>query len=274
MALLQKGYLGATPLFRDVAWLEAFAPKYVQLSGNTTVTADAAANTKGSWAPLIASTTANASLLHLVVTGVNTSSTDTATLLDIGTGAAGAETVAASEIAVGGANNLYIVIPLKIASGTRLSARIQSVVTGGKTANITTNLLDVGDYATAPTSVDVYGSGANSQGASFSGSSGQWSLATASTTRAYRGVVLVPSMHDSNIANVSNTVMEVGVGAAGAEISFGSTINTYVNQERAESRGILFPYFGRNIPAGSRLAVRHNIAADPSKYGFCLIGIP
>jgi hypothetical protein len=32
--------------------------------------------------------------------------------------------------------------------------------------------------------------------------------------------------------------------------------------------------FGRNIPSGSRLAVRHAIAANPSNYGFTLIGIP
>jgi hypothetical protein len=275
MALLQKGYLGSTPLWRNLEWLELFAPKVLQRTGNITVTANTAANTKGSWQQITASTTANTSLLHIVVSGVTTTGTNTATLLDIGTGTAGAEAVVASEIAIGGANSITIPIPLKIASGTRVAARIQSVVTGGKTAVLGPTFLDGGDYNTAPTSVDVIGSStATSQGVSFSGASGTWVEATASTSQAYRAVVLVHSTHDSNIASTSNSVMEVGVGASGSETSFGSTYNSYASTERADTAGILFPLFGQRIPSGSRLSVRHNIAADPGKYGFTLIGIP
>jgi hypothetical protein len=275
MALLQKGYLGSTPLWRNLEWLELFATKVVQRTGGVTTTANTTAHTKGAWSQITASTTANTSLLYLQVSGVLSSGANTATLLDIGTGVMGSETVVASNIAIGGANSISIPIPLKIASGTRVAARIQSVVTGGKTAVLGPTFLDGDDYNTAPTSVDVIGSStATSQGVSFSGASGTWVEATASTSQAYRAVVLVHSTHDSNIASISNSVMEVGVGALGSETSFGSTYNTYVNTERADTAGIYFPLFGRRIPSGSRLSVRHNIAADPGKYGFTLIGIP
>ena len=66
----------------------------------------------------------------------------------------------------------------------------------------------------------------------------------------------------------------MGAGASGSEQSFGLTLAQYGNNE---SLSIIPPYlslFGRNIPAGSRLAVRHDIAATPDRYGFTLIGIP
>ena len=275
MALLQKGYLGATPLFRDVAWLEAFAPKFVDAPSATTVTASSTAHTKGGWSELISSTSGDSSLLHLIVSGIVTAATNTATLLDIGTGAAMAETVIAGNIAVGSAgSNLVIPIPIKIPSGTRVAARIQSVVTGGKTAVVSPTFVNAGDYATVQTLVDVIGGNtANSQGISFVNASGSWVEAIASTTQPYRAVVLVHSAHDTTITTF-NSVMEVGVGAAGLESSFGSAQMRYINNEQAITQPIWFPVFGRAIPTGSRLAVRHNIAADPSKYGFCLIGIP
>jgi hypothetical protein len=166
-------------------------------------------------------------------------------------------------------------IPFQIPSGTRLSARIQSVVTGGKTATAQVFLFDVGgDYATAPTSVDVIGGNtANSQGISFSGASGTWVQATASTSQAYRAVAIVPSMHSTGIATIAPQ-LDVGVGASGSEQVFGVTITSYSNSEAVQSAPPYLSLFGRNIPAGSRLAVRHNIATSPTVYGFTLIGIP
>ena len=80
-------------------------------------------------------------------------------------------------------------------------------------------------------------------------------------------------MHSNDIANVTS-VFDVGVGASGSELAFGSNRFVYVNNEQAY---IAEPYsylFGRSIPAGSRLAVKHPIAANPDRYGFNLIGIP
>jgi hypothetical protein len=280
MALLQKAYLGATPLFRNVDWFEE---SYTLLDNGSlvTVTANTAAHTKGSYSELIASTSANAGLLVLMVQDINTPATNTATLIDVATGASGSETDIISNLAVGGAlttagpTGLVVAVPIKIASSTRLAARIQSVVTGGKTATAQIFLFDVGgDYATAPTSVDVItGDTATSQGISFSGASGTWVQAIASTSRAYRAVAIMPSAHSTSTSSI-NPQLEIGVGASGSEQSFGATIVQYNSSEFVASTPPHLSLFGRNIPSGSRLAVRHDIASNPDRYGFTLIGIP
>jgi len=275
MALLQKAYLGATPLFRDIAWYEDGSPRILTRSANTTLTANSTAHTKGAFAQAIASTSANASLLGILVSGVATSATNTATLLDIATGASGSETVIIENIAIGASTGTYFEVPFKIASGTRISARIQSVVTGGKTAVINVFLMDAGDYATAPTSVDTIGAAtAASKGVSFSGSSGTWVEAIASTSRAYRAVTLIPSSHSDDIGNFFNTPIEVGVGASGSEVGFGDLLHAYVSTEQSRSETPTKSLFGSNIPAGSRLAVKHSLTSNPERYGFTLIGIP
>jgi hypothetical protein len=274
MALLQKAYLGAVPLFRETAFFEDVPAVLIQAAG-INVTTGSTAHTKGSWQQLIASTSADSSSLFLRLDGVGASATNTATLLDIGIGASGSETVIIPDIAVGGAiNSLLFEIPFQIPSGTRLAARAQSAATS-RAFRCDPFLYDRGDYAVAPTSVDVITTDpATSKGIEFAGSSGTWVEAIASTTRAYRGVTLVPSVHNDDIATIGGTSIDVGVGAAGNEIAFGTGRYDFLNSEVVRSQFAPFSLFGRNIPAGSRLAVRHNIAANPDKYGFCLIGIP
>jgi hypothetical protein len=287
MALLQKAYLGATPLFRNEDWFEDDARRTVSPAAGASavnVTANTAAHTKGAWAQLIGSTASNASLLVCSVANIATSNTDTATLIDIGTGSAGSETVVAGDIAVGGASTAtggyragcFFLIPLKIPSGTRIAARIQSVVTGGKVGQVFAFAVNAGDYDTAPTSVDVIGTNtATSKGTEFSGASGSWNEAVASTSQAYRAVGVVVSIHDANMSVTGGTRdFSIGVGASGSEVEFG---NLRYENNTAETSSLMPPYsqlFGRAIPAGSRLAVKHNFASDPNKFGFCLIGIP
>lgn len=280
MALLQKGYLGSTPLWRDILWYQGSGGIIVDSSAATTVTANTAAHTKGAWTQVIASTTANASYIYVGVNGVNATSVNTATLLDIATGASGSETAIVSNIAIGAANGVSInsgvvfSFPYRLASGTRLSARIQSVVTGGKTASVAINTINAGDYDNSPTSVDVVGGNtATSEGIRFSGASGTWVQATASTSRAYRAVALVLSGHDSVMANITGNY-GVGVGASGSEVEFGACRHAMNSSEQSASAFPFIHLFGRNIPSGSRLAVRHPITANPERYGFNLIGIP
>jgi hypothetical protein len=276
MALLQKGYLGSTPLWKNVDWFEDDSSQIVTPRGlGVTVTANTSAHTKGSWSQLISSTAANASGVWLSFSAATTA-TDTATLLDIGTGASGSEAAIISNLAIGSSSAIRVLVPFKIASGTRIAARIQSVVTGGKTAIITAQPVDLGDYATAPTSVDVIGTEtATSKGTAFSGASGTWVEAIASTSQAYRGVVLVVSGHDATFGGQSGVLFSIGVGASGSEIEFGSAyMNLVANETVTPDSGFSTLLFGRAIPSGSRLAVKHSITADPSKYGFCLIGIP
>jgi hypothetical protein len=278
MALLQKAYLGATPLFRQQDWFEDGTAKPVSI-GTTTATADAAAHTKGAFSQVIASTAANSSVFVVNVTGIVSSGSNTATLLDIATGASGSESVILENIAVGGASNpsqggITFTVPFKIASGTRLSARIQSVITGGKTADIEIQTFDAGNYDTAPTSADVVGANtANSQGVSFSGASGSWTQATASTTRAYRALVFVPSTHDNAISNLTAN-FEIGVGASGSEQTVGASRAVYNSSEACYSNAPYFSLFGFSFASGIRLAVKHDLSSNQARYGFTLIGLP
>lgn len=279
MALLQKAYLGATPLFRNTSFFDGANGVPIDVSSAVTVTADALAHTMGGWSPLINSTSANASFIVIDAGGVSSSGADTATLLDIGTGAATAETPLIEEVAIGSATRqptaapFAFGVPIKIPSGTRLSARIQSIVTGGKTASIRIFTFDLGDYAAAPTSVDVIGtSTATSAGTAMSGASGTWVQIIASTSRAYRAIVLVPSASD---ASLGNGIVEftLGTGVLGSETPIGTVFGHFSDIETA-GMGPLPTLIPATVPAGTRLSVKHDLGAAPGDYDVTLIGIP
>jgi hypothetical protein len=272
------GFFGGVATALD--WFEDASPNIKNATVGATVTANLLANTKGSWTQLIASSSGNTSSIVVSAAGVAAAATNTATLVDIGTGASGSETVIIGDVAVGasgstgqGVNNIFG-IPFKIPSGTRISARIQSVVAGGKTASMSAYLMDLGNYDTAPTSADVIGAdAANSKGISFSGASGSWTEGVASTSRDYRAVCCVLSSHNSDIAGIT-IAWDVGIGESGSEVAFGSGRSATSSNEIISNQAPYNYLFGRKIPAGSRLAVRHNIAANPDRYGFTLVGIP
>jgi hypothetical protein len=271
------GFFGGVTTALD--WFEYASPNIINAASNVNLTANATPNTKGSWSQIIGSSSGNASLICFLVTSINSLATNTATLLDIGIGASGSETVIIGDVAVGASgstgqgNNNTFWIPFKIPSGTRISARIQSVV-GSRFASASAFIMDLGNYDTAPTSVDVIGADtANSKGISFSGASGSWTEAVASTSRSYRAVCCVLSSHNSDIASITLS-WDVGIGASGSEVAFGSGRASVSNTEVISNSAPYNSLFGRKIPAGSRLAVRHNIAANPDRYGFTLIGIP
>jgi len=278
MALLQKAYLGATPLFRNTSFFDGANGVPINVSSIVTLTASSTAHTKGSWSQLIASTSANASYIIIDAGDVNTSGANTATLLDIGTGASGSETTLIGNVAIGSATRtaprapFAFGVPIQIPSGVRLSARIQSVVTS-KTATIRIFTFDLGDYAAAPTSVDVIGTDtATSAGTAMSGASGTWTQVIASTTRAYRAVVAVPSASDTVVAGIT-IQFTVGKGAAGSETEIGRVFGQFSDIETA-GMGVLPTLIPASVASGTRLAVRHDIAALPGPYDITLIGIP
>jgi len=278
MALLQKAYLGATPLFRNTSWFEDNDFTVVNESSAVTVTANSSAHTKGAWAELVASASGNASMIYVRVGGIVSSGANTATLLDIGVGAAGSESAIIANVAVGGAiatgpgGALYFVVPIKIAAGSRVSARIQSLVTGGKTASVLVRLIDTGDYAQAPTSVDVIGtSTATSEGTEVTAANTYAEL-IASTSRAYRALAFVPSIGDSTTAIVIADYT-VARGASGSEVDLQKITAGYGNDESV--RSIDFPLIAAPIASGTRLSVKvSGPTANFSNYASCLIGIP
>jgi hypothetical protein len=111
-------------------------------SAGVTITANATPNTKSAFSAgqLIASTTADAYGILILVNATAGSNASSNTLMDIGTGASGGETVLIPDLQVGWAlnenvsndNRMYY-FPIFIPASTRLSARSASVV-ASKTA--------------------------------------------------------------------------------------------------------------------------------------------
>jgi len=185
------------------------------------------------------------------------------------------------DIAIGGAgasvggnvSTLAFGVPYKIPSGTRIAARIQSLITGGKTAVVNVWTFDMGDYNYAPTAVDVIGtSTATSTGTAMSGSSGTWVQITASTSNAYRAVVIVPSTSDASCASVI-VEYRLGVGASGSEQEIGRTFVSFSNAEACSTLSRFSSIISGSIPSGSRLSIRHNIASSAGDHDITLIGI-
>ena len=250
-------------------------------TGSATVTADTIAHTKGAWAELVASTSATVNYVAVQVSQIFVSGSNTATLVDIAVGPAGSEQVIAADVGVGGANavpatpGIRYSLPVQIPAGSRLSARIQSIITGGKTATVNAELYSWGSSGDIGTTVDTLGSNtADSSGLAMSGASGTYVQAIASTSKDYRAVGLVGSVNGNQTSNLTVTYT-VAVGSSGSEIDFGSVQSRYTTSENPSSYATAtLPIFARDIPAGSRLAIKHDIGGGPTNYGCTVIGIP
>lgn len=253
-------------------WWQSIGQIRVGFASAVTVTGSGTAHTKGAWTELIASTSANGDFIMLGTTNVGAGAVNSATLIDIGIGGAGAEVAVASNIAIGGWVDLSIPIPLKIASGSRVAARIQSVQIS-KSATIKCQVFDSGNYADAPSSVDVIGtSTANSEGTTML-STNAWVQLTASTAQAYSALVAVPSVSDNVIAGLTVNY-SVGKGAASSETVIGTFSVLTTTGEIVYPGGVMSPMvFAGPFPAGTRLVGRAD-ALSGTDMDLCVIGIP
>jgi hypothetical protein len=277
MALLQKAYLGATPLFRINPWWLPTGGALVEYVAATDATSSASAHTKGSYAQVVASTSADSNFMSFRIQNTSILNTSAGQLLDIAVGPAGNEIVIAPNLAVGGigggGNEALIQLPISIPSGSRIAIRNQSEV-ASQAARVAQFELFNFDATGVPTEVDSLGiNTATSAGTKLAGSSGSWTEIVASTTRAYTAICMVPSTAEDVQVNLTNRTLEVGVGSSGNEVSFGAINVSYSANEFVAGRSNVV-LFGQDIPAGSRLAVRHDIAANPQKADISLIGIP
>jgi hypothetical protein len=251
--------------------------------GNASFTTGATTHTKTAWAQVFSSTARRSGLLSIHVQQTNVSGANNSTLIDVATGASGSETAILENLAVGGASAVggagayvgtTLFLPVQIAAGSRVSVRGQTAV-ASRNVTIHMALFDLRSAAILPTSVDVIGtSTATSAGTVMSGASGTWVQITASTSRLYRAILVIPSV-GSTAMTTASTDMDVGVGAAGSETVIGTVPMRFTSTEQA-TNPVESPYFpmAANVAAGSRLAVRHRLASNPGGAAVCLVGIP
>lgn len=249
---------------------------------SATVTANASAHTKGAWTELIASTAFDVDALDIDVGNVSASGVNTATLLDIGVGAAASETVIIPDVAVGGAlfgdtiaNRVGISfrVPIRIPKGSRVSARIQSIVTGGKTATVNVRPLHSAIPVPVGSTVDVIGtSTGTSQAAATSGTTDTWTE-IGTTSRAYDALVFVPSLATSAAAQ-GERVMFLGVGASGSEVAIHTRTSVVLGttENYKLSDGCAGALVRRYTPAGTRLAVKLTGGANTGIQA-CVLGV-
>jgi hypothetical protein len=253
---------------KPAPWWEIPLQKQVD-TGTATVTCDVTAHVKGAWVEIIASTSANADAISLLLS-VNETNINTASLIDVGIGASGSETAVMENVAVGGHAAYNIYVPLKIPAGSRISLRGQSVRTLGKTIASFIYTFDTGFYDLAPISVDVLGSStANSASVNLPVNNTYYEI-VASTSKTYSSIIAIPSIADPSAVGGRSFIF-TAVGASGSEIDINAFYATLNPNEFIQGPSIVG---GSNvtIPAGSRLSCKADIRAED--IDVCLIGIP
>ena len=259
-------------------WLPTLAAtdNSFQTSG-TTITAHATPHTKGSWVQLVASAPFDVTLLGVGGSETRASGTDTSQLTDIGIGAT--EKVLIANIPtgysalkwdnVGGAGIAWF--PVEIPSGTKISARMQALITVD-TVDIRLFMFGKSSWSSTPTfqSVDTMGA--------LTASSHGTTLATtineiiASTAEDYKALGYgVDGGGDSTLGAPPVVEILVGAGAAektlidGLQVVTGSTES--INATLL-SQGII--PMEMNIPSGSRLSAKFDTGS--SLIGLVLYG--
>ena len=256
-------------------------------------TASATPNSPGAWLQIFSNTAIAATdtvhAIQIQAIGNNqAASTNNSMLLDIGKGAAGSEVLVAQDIAIGGLSNSggggpSLHVPVRIEGATRIAFRVRAAT--ASRVMTTQQIYASGAPPIAafsgrlPLSLDTLGSSqSTSAGTAMAGASGEWTEITASTTKDYQALVLVPSGPASAGTGLPATQwrLDLGIGASGSEIAVAYSQGLY------NSNAFIFPYslpspnglYGGFIPAGTRISVRHNLASNPERLCACVIGVP
>lgn len=229
-------------------------------SGGTPVTAGVA-DVKGVYAQLIASTLFDSHVLTISAEQVGANVRDN--LLDIAVGAAASEQDIVSNLLFSGRIPTdTVVIPLYVAAGSRVSARIQSTQVSevldvavhlfGKTLMNSSPLHRETTYGAA--TGDTGGTGVDPGG--VANTKGAYAQLTASSTNNCRELLLAFGSRSNSGAVDSSFLVDIAVGAATSEQIIIADIMLRQGANRDE---ILPHFFGSvpvNIPAGTRIAAR------------------
>jgi hypothetical protein len=245
----------------------------------TSLSTPATPNTKSAWTQLVASTSEDVSAIVLSYPG-NIGGTDYGILLDVGVGASGVEVAVVQDLAMfplSFSNQMVVTIPVRIPAGSRVAWRAQAAQ-ASKSITPTIVLCAARGHQSTPTSVDTYGVyTSTSRATALTGTSGvTCTEIAASTSRQYAAAILLPSNFGQVGVN-ANVRLTLCVGDAGVEREVG-----YFDFNQSGAGVFSFPsgypmsppIIGGTIPAGSRLSVRHNIAANPGYVQASIIGVP
>lgn len=247
-----------------------------------------AANTKGAWSELIASTTREASLLQVSCYNTQVAATNTSMLLEIAIGAAGSEIVLIPEFQVG-----YLVanarsattwlFPITVPQGVRLSARCQGAI-ASDVVRVAVDLYGESElFGGGPTCGRCITMGANltnSQGVTLTAGTanvkGTWTT-IGTTTPINLNVLGLSIAAAGNTNTVSpNCLLDVGIGNTGNAVDSTLISNFPYGFDANETFQTGWPMvqsFGVNIPSGTRVAARIASSVASQVSDLVLIGL-
>ena len=232
-----------------------------------TVTASATPHALGSWSELIASTSGPVDWLQIHAAATFTSATDTSSLVDIGIGPAGSETVIASSLpsgfrdmlSAGGLIPTPAMFPVTIPKGTRISCRAQALI-ASDTVTVYTETYFQG--LRCGSVVDTYGANTASSRGTNMPTSDTYVELTAATTQPYQALVVLPAVGGTNNSAGVSITYTLGAGPAAAETTL-LTVGVRGGIAEAitmESRPVAI--YSGHVPAGTRLAGKQSVGVN------------
>jgi hypothetical protein len=262
-------------------------PATPSLTPGTVVGNGGVAHTKNAtWTELVASVGFDVHTMVVTIQSSFATGANSSTLLDIGIGAAAAETAIIENISAGFAGSIQTAgervheFPIYIPSGSRISARTQSVrTTGGVTTLI--------DLYGGPRNPDAHWSGqhvttygavtATSAGTTFTpgntGAAGTGVLIGTTTTAHKALVVSIQGAPTDTTWGGVAFAFDIGIDSSSTEWIEASRFHAYTtNAEQMKSVGIWMPIY-RPIPSGTGLMIRGTASATADALSACIHGI-
>ena len=231
----------------------------------TAVASSTSANTKGDWVEIDASTSL-ASDGFWVYIGVN-SGANFDCLVDIGIGAEGSEVVLIPNILYStgdvAGESILIPFPISIASGVRLSARVQDREASATTIDVAIIITDdSGLDITAYTACDVMGAVTGDSGGTQIDPGGSANTkngyveVVASTSNTYKALlIIVGQIQNAGMSN-GHFLFDVAIGAESSEVNFLSDISLISGSTSDTLQNKVIGPMASDIPSGSRLSVQ------------------
>lgn len=267
------GFMRESPILAD---FQTNLPATPGVAEGTLITSNAAANTKGAYATLIASTNFDVWGMMVIFSSSITAATIRNHLVDIAIGAAGSEQVIAANMLAGnagqGGSPAYF-LPLFVPKGTRISARGQDQA--GNRAVTAKIYLHGGPnappwnvyQATETIGITVASSsGAAVAGGATAGVEGTWT--NLGSVLAHDWDAYVPMIQCNSTTVLNQTIhFEIGINSVMlSESQFATT--------SGESIGALIPAWPQLqvIPAGTQMMVRSESDAATGTYQYALLG--
>lgn len=243
----------------------------------TTVVANATPFADGAYSEIDASLSADAAGIFVhVPNSIAAGDTNSSTLLEIGTGAGGAEAHWASlQVGYSTANERYFV-PGFIAAGTRVAARGRSAIASQSLTNFSYQFLPATKSVDVSAPVTMGHSTATAHGVVVTApgslnTKGAWTEIEDSTPSTFGVLAVCPAGAEDTTLSANGILLDIGIGAGGAETVLIPDI--YLAPSTAETIVARTPVvYGVSVPSGSRLSARYARANAGVSLDVFLIG--